>query len=89
MEEIKKGDKVFHARILPSVGIYDVCELHVRSVCDNWFVGIDKRDKQAHMLDTKEIGKTVFKDRSKAVAIVYDAEKDKKNVSGETYYEEY
>lgn len=42
-------DKLYFARILPKVGIYDVCELTVRTVGEDYFVGIDKRDKQAHI----------------------------------------
>lgn len=55
------SNKVYFARILPKVGIYDLCELTIRTVMDNYFVGIDKRDKQAHIFGYDRIGVDVFK----------------------------
>lgn len=48
-DDIKKGDVVYYARIMPTVGIYEVCELLVRSLYDTYFVGVDKRDKHAYL----------------------------------------
>ncbi len=87
---IKKKDKVYYARILPSVDLYEVCDITVRTVVDNWFVGIDKRDKQSHLFYTSDLGVKVFKDRNEALVKVKEAEKYKKvSVNEETYYEEY
>lgn len=87
---IKKKDKVYYARILPSVEIYDVCDIVVRTVVDNWFVGIDKRDKHAHLFYMNDLGVRVFKDRNEALTKVKEAEKYKKvSVNEEIYYEEY
>lgn len=48
--DLKPKDKLYYARILPRVGIYEVCELILRTVRNDWFVGIDKRDKHAFLL---------------------------------------
>lgn len=86
---LKKKDKVYYARIIPTVGIYEVCELKIRTVKDNWFVGVDKRDKRAYLFANSEIDNLVFMDRNRALEKVQIAETSKKNISDEKYYEEY
>ena len=39
--ELKKKDRLYYARIIPNSGIYDVCELIIRTVAEDYFVGID------------------------------------------------
>ena len=85
----KKKDVVYYTKIIPSCGIYDVYELKIRTVEDDWFVGIEKTDKQAHYFTKSDIGKTIFIDRNEALNVVRKAEKNKKNICEETYYEEY
>lgn len=90
MSELKKKDIVYYARIIPTSSIYEVCELIIRTVEDTWFVGIDKRDKHAYLLNNDDIGKIVFTKRKDALNKVLFAEANKKEyVSNETYYEEY
>lgn len=86
---LKKKDIAYYAKIIPNCEIYEVCELKIRTVEDGWFVGIEKRDKHTYLLNNSEIGKTVFMDRQDALDKVKAAEKNKKTVSKETYYEEY
>lgn len=86
---LKKKDVVYYTKIIPSCGIYDVYELRIRTVEDNWFVGIEQTDKQAHYFTKSDIGKTIFIDRNEALNVVRKAEKNKKNICEETYYEEY
>lgn len=75
MVQLNKGDKLFYARILPKVGLYEVYDLIVRTVNDTYFVAIDKKDKRAHLLEYNKIGKLVFNKREDAVKVVNDAEK--------------
>ena len=57
MNEIHKiGDVVYYARIMPTLGIYDVCELKIRTITATYFVGMDKRDKRAFLLPYSAIG---------------------------------
>ena len=56
---------------------------------DNYFVGIDKRDKQAHIFGYDRIGVDVFKERSRALEKIHIAEKNKKSELQEAFYEEY
>ena len=86
---LKKKDVVYYTKIIPSCGIYDVYELRIRTVEDDWFVGIEKRDEHAHLFNNSDIEKTIFTDRNEAVKKVKEAEKNNMAVSEETYYEEY
>lgn len=85
---MKKKDIVYYARIQPSLGVYDVLELIVRTVEKDWFSGMDKRDKRVYLFNNKDIDKLVFTDRKVALNKVKEAEKYKKEVKYETYYEE-
>lgn len=90
-DDLKKGDKVYYARIMPNLGLYEVCELTIRTVEDNYFVGLENISKRAHLFTYKSFDKDIiFKNRKECLAKVKESEKcKKKNVSGETYYEEY
>ena len=90
MNEIHKiGDVVYYARIIPTLGIYDACELKIRTVADTYFVGMDKRDKRVYLFSYNAVGKCIFSNRKDAVHKVITAEENNPKVSKERYYEEY
>ena len=89
MKVLSKKDIVYYARIVPSSDIYDLYELSIRTVEDAYFVGVDKKDKRAFLFDYDAIGEYVFTNRKDALNRLKDAEKNKKEISNETYYEEY
>ena len=90
MDEIYKiGNTIYYARIILTLGIYDVCELKIRTITDTYFVGTDKRDKKAFLLPYSAIGEYVFVSRKDAVDKVIVAEENAPKISKETYYEEY
>lgn len=88
-DDIKKGDVVYYARIMPTVGIYEVCKLLVRSLYDTYFVGVDKRDKHAYLFSYNRINDIVFFDRKVCLQKVLKAEENAPKVSSEKEYEEY
>lgn len=85
---MKKKDIVYYARIIHKTGIYEVCELIIRTVEENYFVGIDKHDKHAYMFSYSDIDKVIFQNRKDALKIVREAEKNKPKMNYEIYYEE-
>lgn len=90
MKVLNKGDILYFARIIPKTGIYDVCELNIRTVEETYFVGVDKKDKQAYIFGYDRINEDVFENRKDALNKVQRAEKNKKNNSlQEVYYEQY
>lgn len=88
-KEIKKSDVIYYARVMPTVGLYEIVELKVRTVAENYIVGIDKNTKHAFMFYFDDINRTIFFDRNEALKVVKAAEKNGKKVSDEKYYEEY
>ena len=85
MKVLNKKDIVYYA----SSGIYDLYELSIRTVEDTYFVGVDKKDKRAFLFDYDAIGEYIFTNRKDALNKLKDAEKNKKEISNETFYEEY
>lgn len=86
---MQKGEKIYYARIHSSVGLYEVYDLKIRMVEENWFSATDKRTQKAFIFSNKDIGKTVFFDRGEALQLVLKAEEGKKTINNEKYYEEY
>lgn len=74
---------------MPTLGIFDVYELIVRTVADTYFVGMEKRDKRVFLFSYSAIGNMVFSHRKEAVDKAMIAEENAPKVSKETYYEEY
>mgnify|MGYP006935961880 CR=1 FL=1 len=78
MRTITIGQRIFWARIHHNTGIYEVCELTVRTVYPDTFVGVDKDSKQAYIINYDECDKTIFDTRGDALEVVKEAEKYKK-----------
>ena len=88
--QLTKGDIVYYARIMPSLGIFDVYDVKIRTTADTWFSGVEKRDKKVFLFPYSAINKYVFLNRKDAVDVATNAEENnKKVISTETYYEEY
>ncbi|EGC75630.1 hypothetical protein HMPREF0490_00829 [Lachnospiraceae bacterium 6_1_37FAA] len=87
--QVNKKDRLYFARIIPSVGIYDVCDVIVRTATNQLSVACDKKDKHAYLFSNKELDKTVFKSRLEALEKVTEAEKNKRIINEDTYYEEF
>ena len=76
MEErtIKKGDVLYYAQILENVGVFEVLEVTLRTVEDTWMVGVETKEKQAHLFYKKDIDKCIFFNRHDALMTVKEAE---------------
>ena len=77
--EIKRGSIVYYAQCLEPVGEFEVLELKTRTVKNNWYVGIEKKDKHSYLFYDHDIGKRIFFDRNEALNVVKEAEKKHKN----------
>lgn len=84
---MKVKDILYYARIIPTVGIFDVCQLTIRTVKED--VGCDKVDKHAYLFSYSDLGEVVFHDRKQALDKVLVAENNKKKINNEVFYEEY
>lgn len=89
-ERVKKGKVCYYAQILEPVGVFEILETKIRTVIQDWFVGIEKHSKTAYLFTEKDIDKRVFFNRDEALEVVKAAQaKCKKHFSSEKYYEEY
>lgn len=61
---------MYYARILPPSHTYEVCDLVIRTVEDDYFVGVDKRDKHAYLFNYTDLETIVFFDREDALDLV-------------------
>ena len=89
MDKLMIKNHLYYARIIPKSGIYDVCELIIRTITNDYFVGIDKKDKHAYLFPYSALDSIVFYDRELALDKVQLAEDGKREINNETYYEEY
>ena len=87
-QDLQKHKTIYYARIIPQTYIYEVCELIIRTIEDDYFVGTDKHDKHAYLLTYKDLP-NVFIKRADALSVVKSAEAKKPKVKTESYYEEY
>lgn len=88
-EDIKRGKIVYYARTLRPVGIYEVIELFIRTVDDDYFVGVDKHDKHAYLFLYDSLNQLIFDNRQECLDVVLEAENNAPSVSNEKEYEEY
>lgn len=75
LNDLKKGDKIYYARIIPTTDIYEVGDLIIRMVADTWLSATDKRSKQAYIFSNKQLNEDIFMKREDALKKVIEAEK--------------
>lgn len=72
---MKKGEVLYYARIVPNI-LYEVLEIKVRMIENNWFSGVEKRTKQVYMFSKNQIDDIVFASRNDALEKVRASEND-------------
>ena len=60
------GDKMYYCLVVPNCNIYEVLPIVIRTVQDNWAVGVDVHTKQAYLFGYNMIGSYVFKTQYEA-----------------------
>lgn len=56
-QQLHKNDILYYARIMPTLGLYDVYELKIRTINEEnrWFCGMEKRTKIAYLFSYDNI----------------------------------
>lgn len=72
---METGERVYFARIVPMCDIYDVLTINIRTVKEDWFVGVDSETRQAYPFDTSDIGVSIFSTEKEAKEVVKAAKK--------------
>lgn len=87
---LKIGDIVYYARILPTTYTYEVVEMGIRTLGDSYFVGVEVgHDRHTYLLDYDSIENLVFIKRNDALKKVKEAQKNATPQKIEKDYEEY
>jgi len=66
-EELKKGDSVVFARVLPKIGYYELIDLHIVSVYEKYCTDADLKTKQTYSFNRKLAEDVLFFDRNMAI----------------------
>ena len=53
---LKKNDKIFYLRKIPEQDINEVLRLTIRTVGEDYYVGIEEKEKHAFLFHYKDIG---------------------------------
>lgn len=57
---LKKKDQVFYLRKLPEQDINEILRLTLRTVTNDYFVGIEEKEQHAFLFYYSDIGQIVF-----------------------------
>ena len=61
------GDRYYLCDVVPNCNIFEIIDLDIRTVKDDYAVGVDSKTKQAHLFKYDMLDKYVFKNRSDAL----------------------
>ncbi len=73
-EQMKRGDKLYFARTHPSLGVYELLDLIVRTIEDSWFSAFEKKTGRAYLFSYNDIGSIIFTNRFEALKVVKEIE---------------
>ena len=74
---MRNGDIVYLARAIPACGIYEVLELKIVTVADNYMIGTDVETKTSFPFSKDDINKRVFTSYEEAKKTVEILRKEK------------
>ena len=74
---MRNGDIVYLARAIPVCGIYEVLELKIVTVADNYMIGTDVETKTSFPFSKDDINKRVFTSYEEAKKTVEILRKEK------------
>lgn len=72
---IKKGQTLYYSQIMPTLNVFEVLEGVVRTVDEDWFCILEKReDGYARIFENHRFGKDIFDNRGLALERVLEAQ---------------
>lgn len=68
MNKLNKNDTVYFVKIPPNPELTDIYDLHIRTVVDDYYVGLDSTTaKHAYIFSDRDIGETIFLNKADAL----------------------
>lgn len=80
LEELERGDAIIYARVMPHIGYYELLDLKVVTVGNDYVTGCDSRTKQSYIFLKKNIDKVLFHNRGMALDYLEQQKQKYKNV---------
>lgn len=73
MTKLNKNDIVYFVRIPPNPEFADIYDLKIRTVADDYYVGLDNSTtKHAYVFKDKDINETIFLNKTEALEKLID-----------------
>lgn len=85
---MEKGDLIYYTQIMPTVGEYNLLDLKVRTIGEDWFAAIEAKTKRAYLFNFEDIGVTIFDNRIEALNILREAEEKKPKIKADEIEDE-
>lgn len=81
--ELQKGDNVYYVRVMPSANYYEIHELVMVSVSDNYCSGTEKKTKQSFLFQKSNVENLLFHNRYEALQKLNELKDKYENIRGE------
>ena len=79
-DNLRKGDSVIFARVLPKIGYYELLDLYIVSVYDKYCTGVDTKTKQTYCFGRKLAEEVLFLNRNLAINYLNQKKQENKNI---------
>lgn len=73
-EQLYKGQVIFYAQIMPRMQRFDSIPCRLRTIEEDFVVGIDLKREHARIFNRKDLNKTFFLSEDKCLEILANAE---------------
>lgn len=80
-----KGDYVLYARVLPNVNYYQIENLRIVTVRDDYITGVELNTKKTYLFNKKDALEYVFINRAEAIEYL-ERKKDEHGFNDNTIY---
>ena len=72
---MNKGDIYYYVRVLKKFNICEILDLKIRTVAEDYFVGVEKKEKQCFLFNYSDIDNIIFKNKKDALEKIMLLEK--------------
>ena len=72
---MNKGDIYYYVRVLKKFNICEILDLKIRTVAEDYFVGVEKKEKQYFLFNYSDIDNIIFKNKKDALEKIMLLEK--------------
>lgn len=64
---LQRGYNVYFVRVIPKLDIYELLDLHIVSIYDEYCTGVNSKTKQTFLFSKKEFEEVLYFDRKEAL----------------------